>query len=190
MLFKRKKPLTLTQHAKKAFQPLSKWKRDFVYIKHRLLRLPHSTHDIAMGLSAGCVVSWTPTWGLQILQCYVFCKLFRANFLASLLGTLSGNPWTFPILMWISYIVGDFVVSHTVLEQLVTLKTGEEYSEHEGFGVQSFFPMLIGGYIMAFATFPIFYLTFYSLIEGARKTRNIVGKTVHHITHKDDGDVS
>ena len=175
MLFKRRKRITPLQYLRTIFKSWSAWKRSFIYIKHRILRLPYSTHSISLGLAAGCVVSWTPVFGFHILQCYVFCKIFRASFLASLLGTLLGNPWTFPILLGTSYLVGNFVMNHTGLENFFLLKTGEEVFKDENLAITAFLPTLVGGYIMAVVTFPIFYLGFYSLIKAARKAKRTVG---------------
>ena len=185
MLFKRKNKQPFLLKIKTMLWPSGGWKRSFFYIKHRILRLPHSTHDIAMGLSAGCAVSWTPTWGIQILQCYIFCKIFRANFPASVLGTTFGNPWTFPILIWISYMVGTFFIGITGLESYFDLMGSKTIVPDEnGYGMTAFMPTLIGGYVVAVMTFPLFYYGFYYLIEGGRAAKKKVGKTAHVISEK------
>jgi len=187
MLFKRKNTLSFGAKILQFFQTWLSWtalKRSLLYIKHRILRLPHNSHQIAMGLASGFSVSWTPTWGLHILQCFVFCKIFRANFLSALLGSLFGNPWTFPILIWVSYLVGTFVTDITGMDRLFDMKAGDSFIKEEGFGMTKFLPTLIGGYIMAILTFPIFYYSFYYLIEGARKTRASFG---HRRTRNKDG---
>jgi len=187
MLFKRKKRLNPLQFLGEFIKPWSAWKRSFIYIKHRILRLPYSTHSISLGLAAGCVVSWTPVFGFHILQCYVFCKIFRASFMAALLGTLFGNPWTFPILLSTSYLVGNIFIVHTGLENYILLKTGEDVLQDESLAISAFLPMLFGGYIMALLTFPFFYYAFYSFIQGARKAKKtvgVVGGKVHDLTHR------
>ena len=185
MLFKRKNKQSIWSKARDVIWPRCGWKRSFLYIKHRVLRLPHSTHDIAMGLSAGCVVSWTPTWGLQLLQCFVFCKITRANFLAALLGSLFGNPWTFPILIWISYMAGSFFFDITGLDEFIYIWRGGEVVEgpHE-YHIGAFLPTLVGGYIMALLTFPAFYYSFFFMIKGARAAKTKVGQKVHVIGEK------
>lgn len=191
MLFQRKKRQSPFQYIGSFLKPWSKWKRSFTYIKYRILRLPYSTHNISLGLALGCVVSWTPLFGFHILQCYIFCKILRASFLAALLGTLFGNPWTFPILLGTSYFVGNFINTYTGLDHYILLKMGADVLEDESLAISAFFPMLIGGYIMAILTFPLFYYSFYSLIAGARKAQKTVkvvggkvGHKVHDITHR------
>ncbi len=185
MLFKRKKKQSIWLKIRDIIWPRSGWERSLVYIKHRILRLPHSTHDIAMGLAAGCVVSWTPTIPFQILQCFAFCRIVKANFLASVLGTAFGNPWTFPILFMTSYHVGQFFLDMTGLEDVFIALAGEtELFKQDGFGVEKFLPTLVGGYIMAAFTFPLFYYAFYYLIEGARAAKYKVGQKVSVISEK------
>ena len=182
MLFKRKIKQSIWQKLRNYLWPVMGWKRTFIYIKHRVLRLPHSTHDIAMGLAAGCVVSWTPTWGIQILQCYIFCKIVRANFLASLLGTTFGNPWTFPILIWISYMVGSVFIDVTGLESYFNLLGSKTVvPSDQGYGMTAFIPTLIGGYLMAVLTFPIFYYGFYYMVKAGRAAQMKVSTKVHDI---------
>ena len=54
----------------------------------------------------------------------------------------------------------------------------------EGFGATKFLPTLIGGYIMAIMSFPLFYYGFYYFIEGARKAKTRVGSKVHDIADR------
>ena len=175
MIFKRRDQLNLIQKILNFVWPQMGLKRTLIYYKHRILRLPHSTHDIAMGLASGAAVSWTPTLPFQIVQCYIFCKVTRANFLASIVGTLVGNPWTFPILFLISYMVGDFILDITNARDLIEVIIGDNtFFNEQGFTMNSFLPTLIGGYIMAVITFPLFYYGFSYLIKIGRASTNVV----------------
>lgn len=199
------------------------WARTFKYLRHRVLRLPSSTASIALGLASGCVVSWTPTFPFQILQCFIFCKIAKVNFPAALLGTTFGNPWTFPILFIISYNVGilfltligydmdlniqtDKNVFLGIFETLevVLITTAEKVGNYllALIGVMKFFhfnfsvetlndsyeyfnkviiPTIIGGYIMALLTMPLFYYIFFYLITAGRAARVKVSAKVHDI---------
>lgn len=182
MIFKRQNKESLLSKIRNMIWPQMGWKRTVVYYKYRILRLPHSTHDIAMGLASGCVVSWTPTFPFQILQCFIFCKVVRANFPAALLGTVFGNPWTFPILFTIAYHVGSYVLDVTGLEEVFIFLAGEtDIFKQEGFGIQKFLPTLVGGYIMVVVTFPLFYYGFYYLVTVGRASKRVVRKKVHKI---------
>ncbi len=188
MILKRKNKEALLSKVRNAIWPRMGWKRTLTYYKHRVLRIPHSTHDIAMGLASGCVVSWTPTFPFQILQCFIFCKIVRANFPAALLGTLFGNPWTFPILFTIAYSVGHMILNVTGLDDLLIFLIGDSaLFKEDGFGMEKFIPTLIGGYIMAVLSFPAFYYAFFYMITAGRASRNVVKKRVHTIIeHRHD----
>ncbi|MEM8833553.1 MAG: DUF2062 domain-containing protein [Pseudomonadota bacterium] len=184
MLFKRRDKqsflATIKNYLKASLSP----KRTLIYLKHRILRMPHSTRDIALGLSSGIAISWTPTFGFHLIQCFIFCKIVKANFPAAAIGSVWGNPWTFPFLMWGSYVLGSFVVDILHLNQLIDLKTGFASDEKEAFGIEAFFPTLIGGYLLAVLSIPIFYYIFYYLIKAARKARQKMGGTVKNIKEK------
>ena len=182
MIFKRRNRESIFSKIRNFIWPKMGIKRTIIYYKYRILRMPHSTHDIAMGLASGCVVSWTPTIPFQILQCFIFCRVVKANFPAAVLGTAFGNPWSFPILFTISYHVGQSFLDITGLENVLIFLAGEtDIFKQEGFGVQKFAPTLIGGYIMAVFTYPMFYYSFFYMITAGRASRIVVSKKVHKI---------
>lgn len=184
MLFKRREKLSLTGHLKKYIQAGLAPRRTLLYLKHRILRLPHSTRDVSLGLALGVAVSWTPLLGLHIIQAFIFSILMRANFPAAVIGTLIGNPWTFPFMFWLSYVVGNQFIEWTHFDRFIEVQTGFAMFEQQAFGISAFFPTLIGGYIMALITVPIAYYSFYYFIAGARKAKERVGSTVHKIKEK------
>ena len=175
MLFKRKKPLTIFQKVRQMIWPPMGWRRTFSYLKVRILRLPASTHSIAMGMAAGCAVSWTPTFGLHLVQCFLFSVLFRANFFGAMVGSLIGNPWTFPAMMWVSYQVGYLLMSLVGLEQFIAMDADlslmTNFSETP---FRIFLPMLVGGYVLALGTFPLFYFPAYSIVKAGRRAQKVL----------------
>lgn len=177
MLFKRKKRKPFWAHVRNFIWPSMGWTRTYEYIKHRILRLPASNRSIAVGLAAGCVVSWTPLFGFHIIQCFVLCFLARGNYLAGLLGTTFGNPWTFPFLLWASYNVGKYL--------LIFSGHGDALINNEELGnghpIQIFLPTLIGGYILAAISFPIFYIFFFNMVKAGRIAQKKVKHKVHDI---------
>ena len=81
--------------------------------------MPASPHAIASGFACGSMVSFTPLLGFHFLLAIVFAYLIRGNFVAALLGTIVGNPITFPFIWGLIYKVGAFVTSskHNELNQ-------------------------------------------------------------------------
>ena len=82
------------------------------YYKLKLARLPASPHAIAAGFACGSMVSFTPLLGLHFLLAIVFAYIIRGNYVAALLGTIVGNPITFPFIWGLIYKVGAFVTSN------------------------------------------------------------------------------
>ncbi len=65
-----------------------------------LASLKGTPDEIAKGFATGVALSFTPFVGFHLLLCVVITKTTRQNGTAAALGTLFGNPWTFP-LIWL-----------------------------------------------------------------------------------------
>ena len=72
---------------------------------------PASPNAIALGFACGSMVSFTPLLGLHFILAIVFAYLIRGNLIAALLGTIVGNPITFPFIWGMIYKVGAFFTS-------------------------------------------------------------------------------
>lgn len=141
------------------------------YFILRLVRLSDGTHSIALGLAYGAAVSFVPLPGSHIFSAAVLSMATRVNILASLLGTLVGNPWTFPLMWWMSYETGRITFETLGLPV-------EQMPDHFGWrdllhAVEAhpadlLLPWVVGGYIMAIISCPIFYLIFYKIVAKAR----------------------
>lgn len=170
MLFKRKTKLTFAKKLKNLFFPEISWKRRVTYYELRIKRIQASTYSIAGGLAIGCSISCTPTLGFHIIQALLLSKIFRWNYLSSVVGTSFGNPWSFPFLLWAEYIVGkkimgvfgyDLAISDDVNIEI----TGNFFDK----SLDILVPMLFGGYFLAIMTFPVFYIIFYSIVKKSRR---------------------
>ena len=169
MLFKRKKSRPIGTKIRNWLWPDMGWTRFFKYIKYRLIRLPASDHSIAWGLAIGVGISWTPTFGFHILQCFLLCLLLPINFFASVIGTLFGNPWTFPAIMWVSYQLGSLICTFLGFGDFI--QNGDEpiaLYDITDFPLKIFIPTLIGGYLMTLITVLISYFPFYFIVKGMR----------------------
>lgn len=171
MVFKRAKKPSFRSRLKNAVWPSMGWKRFFTYIKHRAIRLNASNHAVSAGLAFGASISFAPTLGFHIIQCFFLCLIFRASFLASILGTLIGNPWTFPFLFLASYKVGWLILNVTGFDIPFAQDIDFNFANMMDKPWAILTPMLIGGYIMAIVTFPFFYFGFHSMVKPARDAR-------------------
>jgi len=100
-LFKRRQKQSWTTHLRNMVWPEGGWKRYGQYILLRLNRLKGTPQEIAAGVACGVAISFTPFVGLHFVLAAITAWIVRGNILASALGTVVGNPWTFPFI-WIS----------------------------------------------------------------------------------------
>ncbi len=146
---------------------VNKLTRFISYYKLKLARLPASPHAVASGFACGSMVSFTPLLGLHFILAIVFAYLIRGNIVAALLGTIVGNPVTFPFIWGLIYKVGAFVISTKHIEfnneinfNMIITQTYE-----------IFFPMLLGGAILAIPVWIITYIITHSFISSYKKSK-------------------
>ena len=75
-------------------------------IKNKLIRIKDFPESVAIGLAWGASVSVTPLVGLHLIICYTGTWLMRGNIIAATVGTIIGNPWTFPFFFYLDYKIG------------------------------------------------------------------------------------
>ena len=81
------------------------------WVKYTLLSLKRkdlSSHKIALGFAIGAFVSFTPFLGLHGLIAIAIAYFLGASIVTSLIGTLVGNPWTFPLIWAWCLSLGNF----------------------------------------------------------------------------------
>ena len=147
---------------------INKFFRLLSYYKLRLARLPASSYAISSGFACGSMVSFTPLLGLHFILAVVFAFLIRGNFIAALIGTIVGNPLTFPLIWGLIYKVGTFVIS---IER-VDLKNDISFEMIINQTYEIFFPMLVGGIVVAPVVWVISYFIIYSFISSYKKRKN------------------
>ena len=77
-----------------------------------------SPHELALGLATGLALSFTPFIGLHALLAILISWIIGGSMAAAIIGTLFGNPWTFPFIWILTYEIGQFfnygLISYTV----------------------------------------------------------------------------
>lgn len=106
MVFKRRNRQSWLERARDFLYPRAGWRRTIEYLGHRIKRLPDTPHKIALGFACGVFVSFSPLFGFHFVYAGVCALIVRGNVLASFLGTLVGNPLTFPIIATTSLSLG------------------------------------------------------------------------------------
>ena len=79
------------------------------YIKLSLKRMKGSPRDLAAGLASGLAISFTPFIGLHALLAILLAWIIGASMASAIIGTLFGNPWTFPFIWYLTYELGQFL---------------------------------------------------------------------------------
>lgn len=98
--------------------------RAWHYRMHRLARMKVSPHELAIGFAAGAFASFTPFIGLHFILAAVAALVVRGNLIASAVGTIVGNPLTFPLIWIASYNVGAAMLGISTKDE-ITIGTDE-----------------------------------------------------------------
>ncbi|MHC8493753.1 DUF2062 domain-containing protein [Thalassospira sp. SM2505] len=109
MFRRRVKPSSL-QKIRNVVWPRGGWRRSSQYFAHRVARLPGTPYSIASGFAIGAAVSFTPFIGFHFVISALISLITRSNVVASLLGTIVGNPWTFPFIWLWLYTCGNWIL--------------------------------------------------------------------------------
>lgn len=179
-LLKRRTPHGFFKKTKEALWPSQGWCRTLRYYRHRLFRTGDSTYKITAGLALGASLSFVPLIGTHLAQAGLGALLIRANFIAAFLGTAAGNPWTFPFMFWLSYKTGivtfalfgwtDFKALPAFMNASYFMNQPMDFMHYlASHPVQLFLPMLVGGYICALLSWPVFYAVSYYPVRQLQK---------------------
>ena len=177
MILKRKKPQLLWQKLGNYIWPFMGWGRFLTYVRKRITRLSGSPHRIALGIALGVACSFNPFVGTHIIQAAILSLILRAHVAASALGTIIGNPTTFPFMWWSALLVGQLMLKLTGYEitaDLVDDQTSltDLLQAAQDHPMQILLPWAIGGYILGAASLPITYLIVYPLIKASQAARH------------------
>lgn len=174
-MFARRKKRSAPQHLRELLWPSMGWRRTFRYVQHRLIRIKDTTPSIARGMAFGASISFAPIPGTHMILAGVLSWITRSNVLASMIGTVVGNPWTFPPMWWGAYKVGTFVFSALdlpVREMPENFTWSNLMHEIATDPLGLFVPWVCGGLILGVLAWPIFYILFYRLVREARQGKH------------------
>ena len=85
-------------------------KAKYTKILRKLNQIKGTKESIAKGFATGAAMSFTPFVGFHILLSLIVVKLTKQNGLAAVLGTIVGNPWTFPFIWCITLHTGCLIL--------------------------------------------------------------------------------
>lgn len=184
-MFKRKKPLSTLQKSRQVIWPAMGWSRAFQYLKLRVVRLPESSSKIAAGLAIGVSVSFSPFMGTHLIQAALFAYLFRASVVSALIGTLAGNPWTFPFIWLVSIKCGALLFDLIGLPASTNVPPAMDlpifWETIKSDPLRILLPWMLGGYLIGLLSWPFSYYMFYNVVKAAKIARR---KAQEHKMHK------
>lgn len=129
------------------------WNKYSKKILVRLKQLKGTPYSIAAGFACGVAISFTPFIGFHLVLAALTALIIRGNIVSSAVGTLIGNPWTFPFI-WIAVLsTGNFILGNPMSGDVNFLKifktAGQALStlDFKSFGKDVWpiiYPMIIG----------------------------------------------
>lgn len=158
MLFRRRNKKPIPAIIRDFLWPSSGWGRSLAYLRHRVGRISGSPHNIALGMACGAAISFTPFLGTHLALAALIAWLLGGSIVASAVGTLVGNPWTFP-LIWISdYRLGSWILGIAKAPHEPTTRGFEVMMEHPLDALLPiFWPLTVGSIPLAIAAGLIMY---------------------------------
>jgi hypothetical protein len=135
----------------------------------KLIRIKDFPESVAIGVAWGVAVSFTPLLGMHLIICYLGTWIMRGNIIAATVGTIIGNPWTFPFFFFLDYKIGTTIY----------FKEMEFYEFKISFFISNFeslfYPTLLGSIPIAIISWFLSYFLLknflYKRINEKNKTR-------------------
>lgn len=174
MLFRRRHKPSFWYNLRNWVWPRSGLRRAWTYIWHRLARLPGTPHSIAAGFASGAAISFTPFLGLHIVMACAITYFLRGNYLAAVLGTIVGNPWTFPLFFTLTGAVGALILGGDTVVEMPTWDWNAIFASPVDYFARFLpvvFPLIVGGVPVAVGVWFAFYLVFKELVTRYRARR-------------------
>ena len=76
---------------------------------YKITKIKDFPESVAVGMAWGVAVSFTPLLGLHLIICYLGTWFMKGNLIAATVGTIIGNPWTFPFIFYLDYKIGTTI---------------------------------------------------------------------------------
>ena len=121
--------------------------------KYKIIKIKDFPESVAIGMAWGVSISFTPLLGLHLIICYLGTWLMKGNLIAATVGTIIGNPWTFPFIFYLDYKVGTTIFLERIDFYEFKISFFVEHFE------DLFYPTLLGSFPIAVT---LWFVTFYT----------------------------
>lgn len=164
--------------------PRAGWRRSGTYMLHRFGRLPGTPYSLAAGFACGAAVSCLPFIGFHFLLGGLLAFGMRASIIASAIGTVIGNPWTFPFIWVTSYRIGRSIgfgggageASRIDFHGILTAGLQAVFELDMGHLVEVAWPvvkpMIAGGAVLGIVCWVVFYAILYPVSSAYQSRRS------------------
>jgi len=178
-MFRRRVPLSWSDRLREIVFPRKGFSRLYSYMAQRVLRMPGSPYSLACGFACGVAVSFTPLIGFHLLLAAVLAYLMRGNIIASWIGTLIGNPWTFPFIFILLHETGMALIGYLGVQTWLRTDGAETvYNQFMG----HFIPMAVGGVVTSVLSWLVSFALAYWAVVSWRRHR--MRRLAAHRRHK------
>ena len=160
-MFKRRKKHGFWKNLKEALWPSMGWVRAAQYYRHRIFRTGDSVYKITAGLACGVAVAFSPFLGTHLIQTVFLTWLVRGNYIAGIVGSAFGNPWTYPAIFWGGYELGVNIFGLWGLHDMIALEGPVTLGDLFDHPLHLLLPLSVGGYLCALAAWPLAYILLY-----------------------------
>lgn len=142
------------------------------FFEIRIKRSAGSPSYVALGFALGIFVSCSPFVGFHTIITLILCYFFRASYIAGVLATFMGNPWTLPFVWMATIGIGNWVLGNDASALMPTDISLSEFLSNTDFYVYNLgLPMLIGGIPVGLVLATAIYFLIKHQIVHYRKTR-------------------
>jgi uncharacterized protein (DUF2062 family) len=124
MLFKRREAESLLERMRVHMWPRRSWSRSSRYVVYRLRRLSDTPHAVGLGVAAGVFSAITPFIGTHLVMAMLLAWIIGGSIVAAVLGTFLGNPLTYPLIWYVTYQVGNFMLGSEAKPREIDLSAG------------------------------------------------------------------
>lgn len=147
--------------------------RSFRYLKKRVLRLNASPHAIAAGFAAGVASSFTPFIGFHFLLAFAIAYLVAGNMASAALGTIVGNPLTFPLIWGATFELGQYLMGGGMALGPSPIHLGKALAHMDFAAIWTpvVKPMLIGGLPLGIGAGVVAYVLVFFAARSFQKHR-------------------
>ncbi|MFQ5715646.1 MAG: DUF2062 domain-containing protein [Nitrospinales bacterium] len=120
-------------------------KRALKYYYYRFARLKSTPEEMALGVSIGLFVGFTPTFGVQSVVAVFVAAVFRGDKILAAAAAFVTNPVTIPFIYAGTYLVGTAVLQNPVDAGFLSQPSIEGLWETSG---DIFVALWVGGVIV------------------------------------------